>query len=50
MISTSSFLRRRESRKLNNTREAEQLFGFLRSVELLTNWIPACTGMTGVVK
>jgi hypothetical protein len=47
MISTSSFPRRRESSKLNIIREAGRPMGFVRYAELLTNWIPACAGMTG---
>ena len=47
MNSTSSFPRRRESSRLNNTREAGQPIGFVRYAELLMNGIPACAGMTG---
>jgi len=38
---------RRESSRLNNTREAGQPISFVRYAELLTDWIPACAGMTG---
>jgi len=47
MIFISSFPRRRESSILNNTREAGQQIGLVRYAELLTDWIPACAGMTG---
>ncbi len=42
-----SFPRRRESSQLNKPRVAGQSFGFVRYAEYLSNWIPACAGMTG---
>ncbi len=42
-----SFIRREPSR-LNNAREAGQPIGSVRRAELLTDWIPACAGMTGI--
>jgi hypothetical protein len=41
-----SFPRRRESSRLNKSSAAGQLLDFVRYAELLTDWIPACAGMT----
>jgi len=50
MIPASSFRRRPESSRLNNSREAEQPIDFVRYAESIANWIPACAGTTGVLK
>ncbi len=50
MIFISSFRRRPESSKLNSARVAEQMICFVRYAEYLTDWIPACAGMTGVMR